>query len=109
MNKWAGKNGAEGNWVSHFRVPFFSSIRITAQINPGRSDIPANTTMGLFAVFRGVEGDETTLASMTQLGGAALPPLKKYNVQLRLLKNTGCGSSTAPGPPEVPAPGEHFI
>ena len=43
--------------------------------------------MGMFALFRGLEGDETTLAATTQLGGVSLPPLKKYNVQLRLLKN----------------------
>ena len=41
----------------------------------------------MFALFRGLEGDETTLAATTQLGGVSLPPLKKYNVQLRLLKN----------------------
>ena len=84
----SGKNGAEGNWVHHFRIPFYKSVRVTAQINPDRPDeIPANTTIGLFAIFRGLEGDETTLAATTQLGGVPLPPLKSYNVQLRLLKN----------------------
>eukprot|EP01047_Picozoa_sp_COSAG01_P066864 COSAG01_NODE_9318_length_2484_cov_33.445219_1_plen_159_part_10 len=86
MTRWAGKNGAEGNWVNNFRVPFYRRIRITAQINPGRRDIPANTTMGLFAVLRGLEGDESTLAATTQLGGAPLPPLRSYGVRLRLLK-----------------------
>jgi hypothetical protein len=94
MTKWAGKNGAEGNWVSHFRIPFYKSIRVTARINPRRpTEIPLNTTAELFAMFRGVEGDESTLASMTQLGGAALPPLKTFGVQLRLLKNTARKSS----------------
>lgn len=94
MNRWAGKNGAEGNWVSHFRVPFYKSIRITAQLNPARpAEIPANTSFNMFAVFRGVEGDDATLAAMTQLGGAALPPLKQYDVRLRLLKNTAYQSS----------------
>ena len=88
MTKWAGKNGAEGNWVNHFRIPFYESVRVTAQINPDRpEEIPANTTIGLFAMFRGLEGDETTLAATTQLGGVPLPPLKSYKVYLRLLKN----------------------
>jgi hypothetical protein len=121
MTKWAGKNGAEGNWVNHFRVPFYKNIRITgqvppppphppprcslggvdglqilrgaAQVNPNRpSEIFPNTTMGLFAILRGLEGDESTLAATTQLGGVPLPPLKSYNVQLRLLKNTAYNS-----------------
>lgn len=88
MTKWAGKNGAEGNWVNHFRIPFYSSVRVTAQINPNRPDeIPSNTTIGLFAIFRGLEGDEVTLAETTKLGGVPVPPLKSYNVRLRLLKN----------------------
>jgi len=93
MNKWAGKNGAEGNWVNHFRVPFYKSVRVTGQINPTRpAEIPANATLGLFALFRGLEGDETTLAATTQLGGVPLPPLKQYNVRLRLLKNDAYSS-----------------
>jgi hypothetical protein len=89
MTKWAGKNGAEGNWVNNFRIPFYKSVRVTAQINPDRPrEIFPNTTMGLFAVLRGLEGDEASLAATTQLGGVPLPPLKSYNVQLRLLKNT---------------------
>lgn len=93
MTKWAGKNGAEGNWVNNFRIPFYTSVRVTAQINPNRpAEIFPNTTMGLFAILRGVEGDEHSLAAMTQLGGVSLPPLKTYNVQLRLLKNTAYSS-----------------
>ena len=94
MTKWAGKNGAEGNWVNNFRIPFYKSVRVTAQINPARpKEIFPNTTMGLFAIFRGLEGDETTLAASTQLGGISLPPLKSYNVQLRLLKNEAYSSN----------------
>ena len=42
MTKWAGKNGPEGSWVNHFRIPFFRSVRVTAQLDwqammpPGR-------------------------------------------------------------------------
>ena len=33
MTKWAGKNGPEGSWVNHFRIPFFRSVRVTAQLD----------------------------------------------------------------------------
>lgn len=90
MSRWAGKNGAEGNWVNHFRIPFYRSLRVTAQIDPSRpAEIFPNSTSNMFALIRGVEGDSATLAGMTQLGGAALPPLKQYDVQLRQLRNTG--------------------
>jgi hypothetical protein len=77
MTRWAGKNGAEGNWVNRFRIPFYKSVLITAQIDPSRpAEIPLNTTADLFMLVRGVEGDSGTLAGMTKLGGEALPPLK---------------------------------
>ena len=88
MTKWAGKNGAEGNWVNNFRIPFYKNVRVTAQIDPSRpAEILPNATIGIFAIFRGVEGDENTLAATVQLGGIPLPPLKQFDVRLRLLKN----------------------
>ena len=33
MTKWAGKNGPEGSWVNHFRIPFYKSVRVTAQLD----------------------------------------------------------------------------
>lgn len=88
MTKWAGKNGAEGNWVNNFRIPFYKNVRVTAQIDPSRpAEILPNATTGIFAIFRGVEGDENTLAATVQLGGIPLPPLKQFDVRLRLLKN----------------------
>eukprot|EP00729_Bicosta_minor_P004501 gene4501-32576_t len=73
MTKWAGKNGAEGNWINNFRIPFYKNVRVTAQIDPSRpTEIFPNASSGLFAIFRGVEGDENTLAGTVQLGEAAL-------------------------------------
>lgn len=70
MTKWAGKNGAEGNWINNFRIPFYKNVRVTAQIDPSRpTEIFPNASSGLFAIFRGVEGDENTLAGTVQLGG----------------------------------------
>lgn len=41
-----------------------------AQIDPSRpTEIFPNASSGLFAIFRGVEGDENTLAGTVQLGG----------------------------------------
>ena len=39
--RWMGKGGAASSWISHFRVPFTHSLRITAQIACGRTEPPA--------------------------------------------------------------------
>jgi len=99
MTKWSGKLGPEGSWTLSFRIPFSNRIRITAQIDPsilsqftaknGYSGPPlttANAVTHLFSIFRGVEGDEASLGQLIKLGGAAMPPIKSWNVRLRLLK-----------------------
>ena len=105
MTKWAGKNGPEGSWVNHFRIPFYKSVRVTAQLDwqamkqldlrdpkwhngapcgtPPRIEICQGSIM---TMFRGLEGDETALAESIQLGGIKMPPLRSWNVQLRLQK-----------------------
>ena len=106
MTKWAGKNGPEGSWLNKYRVPFFKSIRITAQLDwaamrqIGTIPMPCETCPGgvypmypytlencsstMMATFRGLEGDEVALGKSVRLGGVPLPPLKTWNVRFRM-------------------------
>jgi hypothetical protein len=93
QNKWTGKGGSEGNWILHLRVPFYSSLRITAQIassaahiDPAfsRPDIPEGTTGGGYFMVRGLEGPEEQLRISLGAGALTLPPLRSNKVRLRL-------------------------
>lgn len=99
MTKWGGKLGPEGSWTLSYRIPFSNDIRVTAQIDPtvlpqftvkngwnGQPLTTSNASAHLYAIFRGVEGDESSLGQLIQLGGAAMPPIKSWNVRLRMQK-----------------------
>jgi len=62
-----------------------SSCAQPAAVHSLRRSILHTCNSSLFAILRGLEGDETTLAEATKLGGVALPPLKSYDVQVTTL------------------------
>jgi hypothetical protein len=93
QNKWTGKGGSEGNWILHLRVPFYSSLRITAQIaacapniDPAfaRADIPAGSSGGGYFMVRGLEGPEEQLRIALGDGALTLPSLKTHNGRMRM-------------------------
>eukprot|EP01052_Picozoa_sp_SAG31_P024062 SAG31_NODE_2023_length_6645_cov_15.211121_2_plen_434_part_00 len=107
--KWFGKGGAASSWISHMRVPFTSSIRITAQVACGtaetacttvppeyrRPDIGAATTVHALTMFRGLQGAETELGVDLGSGAMRLPPVSKRQLRLRTQRRTAANVSTA--------------
>jgi hypothetical protein len=65
-----------GGWHNRFKVPFSRSIRVTVELP---SDVPANSTNGMFMILRGVEGDARPL----QVGSLAMPPIVPWKLRLR--------------------------
>ena len=87
-------------------IPFFRSVRVTAQLDwqamkvldlrgkwqgnygspCGSPPVLERCSGSMMGMFRGLEGDENALAETLQLGGLKVPPLRSWNVQLRLQK-----------------------
>ena len=84
-----GKGGATSSWISHVRVPFSLSFRVTLQIACGtpecadfgippelaRPDINATTSVGSDFAFRGLEASSADELSVSLgMGSLQLPP-----------------------------------
>ena len=96
--KWIGKGGAEGSWISHIRVPFSRSLRITAQVPCGapecsgfgippewaRADIGGHVGSGGYAIFQGIEADDVSTLKVSLGMGAVTFPGDFRNFRLRL-------------------------
>ena len=87
--RWVGKGGATSSWISHVRVPFSLSFRVTLQIACGtpecadfgippelaRPDINATTSVGSDFAFRGLEASSADELSVSLgMGSLQLPP-----------------------------------
>ena len=107
--KWFGKGGAASSWISHIRVPFTRSIRITAQVACGsassacatvpaefrRHDIAADATVVSLAMFRGLEGTEAELGIDLGSGAMQLPGIASHHLRLRTQRRTAVNISAA--------------
>lgn len=65
-----------GGWHNRYKIPFSKSIRITVQLP---NDVPPDTTVRLFLMFRGIEGDTRPLSA----GDIQLPPIVSWRLRLR--------------------------
>ena len=107
--KWFGKGGAASSWISHLRVPFSRSLRITAQVACGssdeacatvpaefrRPDITSEMTARALVMFRGMEGMESELGIDLGFGALRLPPITSRRLRLRLERRTTANVSAA--------------
>lgn len=107
--RWFGKGGAASSWISHMRVPFTRSLRVTAQVACGtaepacasiptvhrRPDIHAAMTVSSLAMFRGIEGTDAELGVELGYGAMRLPPIAQRQLRLRTQRRTAVNVSAA--------------
>jgi hypothetical protein len=74
--KWAGKGSTEGGWFHNFKIPFYSSLRVTYQ-----SPVGSKQTTAYFQV-RGVENLPITLEGVTIPTGVNGDPKAKMQLQI---------------------------
>lgn len=72
-NKWVAKNAKSGGWVNNFRIPFFSSIKVTGRLSPATNQ----TSVMLWTMVRGAEN------LRTWIGDVQLPEMARL-VQSRV-------------------------
>eukprot|EP01043_Picozoa_sp_COSAG02_P017101 COSAG02_NODE_768_length_17375_cov_52.865015_17_plen_324_part_00 len=107
--KWFGKGGAASSWISHMRVPFTRSIRVTAQVACGtaepacaaiptvyrRPDIHAAMSISSLTMFRGLEGTDAELGVELGSGAMRLPSIARRQLRLRTQRRTAINVSAA--------------
>eukprot|EP00937_MAST-01D_sp_MAST-1D-sp2_P005861 g5861.t1 len=71
--EWIGKTSDEDGFYSNIRIPFYKSVRITAQVPQGANDY------NVYSIFRGMDGVPLTV------GGFTMP----YGAKLELQRRTG--------------------
>ena len=83
-----GKQSDLDGYYFKFRVPFYLSIRVTAQLPPGVAGF------NVYTIIRGIEGNSMGFPALSVPGYGAVP----YGTRLRLLRNDA-----------IQVPSLHFI
>lgn len=78
--KWAGKGSNIGAWYHNYKIPFYSSLRVTYQL-------PAGDAAGIiYAQVRGVENLPITIEGVTIPTGDTGMPKAKMQLQINHLQ-----------------------
>jgi hypothetical protein len=78
-----GKNAMTSAWYNYYRLPFSSSVRVTASLTarPGQPAPPAGTCGYAYVIVRGHEISSAATAAIELPSGFKLPPTARMELQ----------------------------